>query len=161
MYASTWQTRGLPGSFAQTHEGWPVYSGRDLEQFRAAFAREKDFVRRFRAAGGLITAGTDCMPSCGYGIADELRLLVEAGLSPAEALRAGTSDAARVLGWGDRLGRVEAGTLGDLVLLDGDPLADIRNTGRVRAVVSDGRYLDRATLDGLLTRGGAAPSSAR
>jgi imidazolonepropionase-like amidohydrolase len=161
-YQNTWSERGLPGSFEKTHEGWPLFSGRDLEQFRAAFARMKDFVRRFRAAGGVITAGTDCMPSCGYGLADELRLLVEAGLSPAEALRAGTSDAARALGWGDRLGRLETGLLADLVLLDDDPLKDIRNAARVRAVVANGRYLDRGVLDSLLVRGkSASPASVR
>jgi imidazolonepropionase-like amidohydrolase len=57
-----------------------------------------------------------------------LELLVEAGLTPLEALRTATINPARVLGLADSLGSVEVGKLADLVLLDADPLADIRNT---------------------------------
>jgi imidazolonepropionase-like amidohydrolase len=96
-----------------------------------------------------ITAGTDCLPVCGAGLQDELSLLVGAGLSPAAALRAATSDAARVLGWSERTGRIAPRLDADLVLLDGDPLRDIEQTRRVHAVVVKGRYLDRQALDAL------------
>ena len=148
-YRDTWANRGLPGTFEQTHEGSPLYSGRSLEEFRAAFDRMKDFVRRFRRAGGVVITGTDCILGCGYGIADELRLLVDSGLSPVEALRAATSDAASVLGWGDRVGRVEAGAAADLLVLDEDPLRDVRNVTTLRALVINGRHLDRSQLDAL------------
>jgi imidazolonepropionase-like amidohydrolase len=154
-YRASWSARAFPGVFERAHEGFPIYTGSDLEQFQAVFARMKDFVRRFHAAGGMVIAGTDCVltiPYCGYDLQDELRLLVDAGLPPAAALRAATLDAARALGWSDRLGRVEAGALADLVLLDGDPLTDIGNTGRIHAVITRGRYLDRTTLDRLLQR---------
>jgi imidazolonepropionase-like amidohydrolase len=104
----------------------------------------KDFVGRFHRAGGIVITGTDCTPQCGYGIQDELRLLVDAGLTPAAALRAATSDAARVLGWADSVGVVKAGYVADLVILEADPLRDIANAGRVRAVVANGRFLDVA-----------------
>lgn len=148
-YRDTWKERRLPGTFEQTHQGWPVYSGASLDEFRAAFNRMKDFVRRFRSAGGVVVAGTDCVPGCGYGLADELRLLVESGLSPAEALRAATSDAAAILGWGNRVGRVEAGAAADLLVLDEDPLRDVRNVTTLRALVINGRHLDRSQLDAL------------
>ena len=67
-----------------------------------------------------------------------------------------TLNAARYVGATDSLGTVEAGKLADLVLLDADPLADIYNTQRIQAVVANGHYYDRATLDRLLQQVGAA-----
>ena len=116
--------------------------------YRDSWASMKDFVRRFHAAGGTITTGTDCLPWCGYGLPDELRLLVEAGLPPAAALRAATIDGVRVLRWQDR-GRIAPNLTADLVVLDGNPLQDIGHVRLVHAVVVNGRYLDRTALDGL------------
>jgi len=104
-------------------------------------------------AGVPILAGTDVgnpFVYPGFSLHDELGLLVEAGLTPAAALRAATLDPARYLGVADSLGSVARGKRADLVLLDADPLADIANTRRIRAVVARGRYLDRAALDALL-----------
>jgi imidazolonepropionase-like amidohydrolase len=68
----------------------------------------------------------------------ELELLVSAGLSPAAAVKAATADAAALLGLQDRVGTIDPGKAADLVLLDCDPLADIRNTRRIVAVIKDG-----------------------
>jgi imidazolonepropionase-like amidohydrolase len=73
--------------------------------------------------------------------------LAEAGLGPAEALRAATLTAAEALGLAGELGVIAPGALADLVLLDGNPLDDIRYLRRVRAVLAGGRL---ATLDQLL-----------
>jgi imidazolonepropionase-like amidohydrolase len=86
----------------------------------------------------------------GISLHEELLRLVEAGLTPLSALQAATIHPARVLGLADALGTVEAGKLADLVLLDADPLADIRNTRRIRAVVANGRLFRRQDLDRLL-----------
>jgi imidazolonepropionase-like amidohydrolase len=86
----------------------------------------------------------------GFSVHDELALFVESGMTPAEALRAATLAPARFLGKTDTLGTAAAGKLADLVLLDADPLADIRNTLKIRAVVAGGRLVDRAALDQLL-----------
>jgi imidazolonepropionase-like amidohydrolase len=158
-YRDAWRERRLPASFDRMREGFPTPEGPALEQYREAFARMKEFVRRFHEAGGVITAGTDCLPVCGYGLQDELRILVSAGLTPAAAMRAATVDAARVLGWQDRVGRVAPGLLADLVVLDGNPLQDIRHAGRVHAVITDGRYVDRAQLDGLLVTAPGDPAA--
>lgn len=123
-----------------------------MRDYAEAFERMKDFVRRFHEAGGVITTGTDCLPACGYGLGEELRLLVSAGLSPAAALRAATVDAARVLGWSDSVGRVAPNLFADLVLLDGNPLEDIKTVGRIHAVVANGHYLARKTVDGPVRR---------
>jgi imidazolonepropionase-like amidohydrolase len=86
----------------------------------------------------------------GFSVHDELALFVRAGLTPEKALKTATYDPAKFLGLLDRLGTVEKGKIADLVLLDANPLEDIRNTQKVRAVVLNGRYLDRAELDRLL-----------
>ena len=86
----------------------------------------------------------------GSGLHDELELLVGAGLSALEALQAATVGPARFLGVADSLGRVEPGMVADLVLLDADPRADIRNVRRIAAVVRGGVLLDRRALDRLV-----------
>jgi hypothetical protein len=86
----------------------------------------------------------------GFGLQEELRLFVRGGMSPLEALRAATLEPARYLAATDSLGTVARGKLADLVLLDADPLLDIGNAARIRAVVANGHYLDRPALDALL-----------
>ena len=98
-------------------------------------------------------AGTDtgnpfCFP--GFSLHDELVLLVIAGLSPVEALRSATLNPAKFFGLDQTLGTIEQGKIADLVLLDANPLTDIRNTQRINAVVSNGRLFDRKALDKLL-----------
>ncbi|MDX1585255.1 MAG: amidohydrolase family protein, partial [Balneolaceae bacterium] len=101
--------------------------------------------------GGVgILAGTDNGGFYGFGLHQELGLLVEAGLSPLESLQAATLNAAKYLGRSDDLGAVEVGKLADLVLLDANPLEDISNTQKIRAVVANGRYLNRSELDRIL-----------
>jgi imidazolonepropionase-like amidohydrolase len=92
----------------------------------------------------------------GFSLHEELTLLVAAGLLPREALEAATLNPARYLEATDSLGTVEAGKLADLVLIDANPLEDIRNTQRISAVVLNGRYLDRRALDRLLAEAEAA-----
>ncbi len=87
----------------------------------------------------------------GFSVHEELELLAEAGLSPAEALQAATLNPARYLGAADSLGTVTVGKLADLVLLNADPLADIRNTQTISAVMVRGRLFARPQLDSLLT----------
>ena len=87
----------------------------------------------------------------GSGLHDELELLVGAGLSPLEALQSATSGPARFLGIADSIGTIATGKTGDLVVLDADPLADIRNTRRIFAVVRNGALLDRGALDRIVS----------
>jgi imidazolonepropionase-like amidohydrolase len=86
----------------------------------------------------------------GYSVHQELELLVGAGLTPADALVAATLRAAEMLGKEDDFGTIEAGKRADLVLLDANPLDDIRNTRMIGAVVANGMYLDRAALEALV-----------
>lgn len=105
--------------------------------------------------GVRILAGSDTPNAFafpGFGLHDELELLVETGLSPLEALQAATIDAARFLQSTDTMGSVEPGKVADLVLLEGNPLEAISNTQTISAVVLDGLLLDRTELDEMLVR---------
>ncbi len=107
-----------------------------------------------QAAGVGILAGTDASDEAyvfpGSSLHDELVLLVEGGLTPLQALRAATLNPVRYLGAADSMGTVEAGRAADLVLLDANPLQDIRNTMRIFAVVANGRLIDAAERERLL-----------
>jgi len=116
---------------------------------RAMLRKRLSQLAEMQRAGVGVLTGTDAPlrnSPPGFGLHEELFLLVQGGLSPGEALRAATVDAARFLGLQDSLGSIAPGKLADLVLLDADPLADIRNTRRIRAVIANGRLLDAVDL---------------
>jgi imidazolonepropionase-like amidohydrolase len=101
-----------------------------------------------------LLAGTDLgnpLVSPGFDLHEELVLMVQAGLTPIDALRTATAGPAAFLERATDIGTVAQGQRADLVLLDANPLDDIRNTQRVRAVIVNGRLFDRAALDGLLS----------
>ncbi len=127
-------------------------SAEELADLKATFAELREVVRQMNRSGVTLVAGSDIagprVP--GFGLHDELLLLVEAGLTPMQALQAATLTPARVLNKGDDLGSIETGKIADLVLLDGNPLDDIRNTQRIRVVILNGKLLDRAALNRLL-----------
>ncbi len=117
-----------------------------------------EIVREFQRAGlGLLT-GTDAGAVnygpinvfYGFAVHDELRLLVDAGLTPLDALRTATLNPARYLEATDSLGTIAVDKMADLVLLDADPLVDIRNTERIHAVVANGTLIDGAERQRLL-----------
>jgi hypothetical protein len=115
--------------------------------------RYMQMVARMRVNGVPLLAGTDTGDPWSYPGAElhqELELLVKAGLTPAEALRTATLNPAKFLDAADSFGNVHAGLLADLVLLDADPLADIRNARRVQAVFTGGAYLPKKNLDSLV-----------
>ena len=119
----------------------------------ALYAIHSDLVGRLYRAGVPILAGSDSPNPFvypGFSLHDELGLLVRSGLSPAEALRTATINPATFLGVTDSLGTVARGKVADLVLLDANPLEDIANTRRIRAVIQGGRLLDRRALDAML-----------
>jgi hypothetical protein len=116
------------------------------------FRRE---IAGLHASGLGILAGTDMPNPClvaGFSLHDEIEELAAAGLSNRDALAAATINPARYLNATDSLGSIAAGMLADLVVLDANPLIDLANLRRIRAVVTDGRLLRRPTLDSLLAR---------
>ncbi len=104
-------------------------------------------VQKALSAGVKVVAGTDAGGWEHGNNARELELLVEAGMTPMQALVAATGWAAGCLGMDDRIGTIETGKLADLIVVDGDPLADIallQDKERIRLVMKEGRvYLDR------------------
>ncbi len=94
--------------------------------------------------GGTDTGNPFVFP--GYSMHEELELMVEAGLTPMEALVAATRRAAEMLGAEDVFGTMEPGKRADLLVLGGDPLKDIRNTRTLEVVVQGGEIIDRSSL---------------
>jgi Tol biopolymer transport system component len=106
---------------------------------------------RIQRAGGIVGMGSHGeIP--GPGFHWEVEAHVQAGMTPLEALRAATLGSAQAIGRGRDLGSVESGKLADLVILDASPEADIRNSQRVRWVLSKGRLYDADTLDEIWPR---------
>ncbi len=112
-----------------------------VEKVRRIIDTHRESVYMARRMGVPIVAGNDGGTPFNRheDLVTELRLLVDAGLSPMEALLAATREAARLLHLENEIGTIEPGKRADLVVLDGDPLADITAIGRVRDVVQAGR----------------------
>ena len=118
--------------------------------------------REIHNAGVRMLPGTNVAVALlypGFSLHEELEQMVRhLGMSPAEVIVSATRYPAEFFGMQDTLGTIAVGKVADLVLLDADPLVDIRNTTRIRGVVTNGRYLDRTALGALLS--GAARSAA-
>jgi imidazolonepropionase-like amidohydrolase len=117
------------------------------------FQKELELVGAMHRAGVPFMTGTDLGGAyvfAGSSLHHELELFVQAGFTPLEALQAATRNPAIFLGLSSSEGTVERGKLANLVLLDADPLKDIRNTQRINAVVLVGKYLPKETLQRML-----------
>jgi len=126
---------------------------------KRVYQRFLELVGTMNRAGVPLIAGTDTpnpwvLP--GFSLHEELGFLVDAGLTPMQALQAATINPARFLGREKELGTVEKGKLADLVLLDANPLQDILNTTKIVAVFANGRYLSKADLQQMLDDAAAA-----
>ena len=101
-------------------------------------------LRKLDEVGGIVALGTD--QSLGPAVHRELELLVGGGITPLEAIKIGTLNAAIFLGREKDMGSIEAGKLADIVLLDADPTKDINNVKRIHTVIKDGKVVDRSRL---------------
>jgi len=126
----------------------------DLATRQRFIEKELEVVNAMHRAGVPFLAGTDTPPGVyifpGFSLHEELQRFVAAGFTPMEALQTATLNPAKFLGREGELGTIEKGKLADLLLLDGNPLDDIRNTQKIAGVVANGRYYSRADLDKLL-----------
>jgi imidazolonepropionase-like amidohydrolase len=145
-----WKDRAWPMFSKDIAKNWSSDPFADRENF---FKAELKMVGEMNRAGVPILAGTDTAAGVrvypGYSLHEELALLVQAGLTPMEALQAATRNAGKYLELADT-GTLESGKRADVVLLDANPLEDINNTRKIQSVVLNGRYFSRADLDHLL-----------
>lgn len=122
---------------------------------RASFPQRYKFVKMLSDAGAGLLVGTDSMIPYlvpGYTTIDEMQHFVRAGLSPYQALRAGTSEAARFLGVTADSGTIAVGKRADLILVDVNPLEDIAGLWQLSGVAVNGRWLPRSELRKMLER---------
>ena len=144
---SSWNPKADQFLKNKTDEDWAIS--------RKLFSKDLELVGAMERAGVDILAGTDTLnPYClpGFSLHDELGLLVQAGLTPQQALQAATLSPARFMGRENDLGTVAAGKIADLVLLDANPIEDIGNTRKISAVVFGGKFFPRTSLDEMLTK---------
>ena len=149
---------------------WPMFTTDILKDMdtdplpmRETFTQmELQIVSVMRRIGIPFMAGTDTAAGVhvfpGFSLHEELEYFVRAGFTPLQALQTATLNPARFLGRPD-MGTVRKGNAADLVLLDANPLVDIANSRRIRAVVLNGRYLSRGDLDNLLRQAELAAAS--
>jgi len=123
-------------------------SSPQMQRRQEGFRRVEEFTRRYAQAGGRVLTGPDTGSSSGptnipgLSMHIEMEALVDAGLTPMQAILGSTKWAAEFFHLERDLGTVEPGKLADLILIEGDPLADIRATREIRAVILDGQLID-------------------
>jgi len=128
---------------AREHFNWMVkLSATDRKEWAQEAQRAREATAKMWRAGVTIGTGTDIW-QIPIGAHMELEQLVAAGLTPLQAIRAATGASARILGAEKDLGTIEVGKWADLVILDADPLADIRNTRKIWKVLQYGQLIDR------------------
>jgi imidazolonepropionase-like amidohydrolase len=139
----------LIGRWKERRRAAAGVSAHGADRMRKGWEHLLALVDRFHRAGGTVIAGTDC-PNvaivAGYSLHRELELLVRAGLSTMDALLAATSGAAARLDREHEFGTIAPGLAADLLLLNADPLADIRNTRRIERVIARGRVWEPEQL---------------
>lgn len=129
---------------------WAAVSTQNNLTTKAAFAKNMKLEAKFFRAGGLLVVGTDptgfggCI--AGWGNWRAIELLVEAGLTPVEAIQAATSNGAKLLKVGAQTGSIEAGKAADLIVVAGDPAKDISDLRKTETVFKDGVGYDSAKL---------------
>ncbi len=140
-------------NFSSRYESMPLVGrlpAADRKEFEAGFRNVLDFTRRFAAAGGKIQAGTDTITggTPGLSMHHEMEMLVEAGLTPMQALKAATSWPAELLQGKNgargnaKIGSIRAGNFADLVVVGADPMSDISNTKKIERVMKNGRWVE-------------------
>jgi hypothetical protein len=140
-------------NFSSRYENTPWISrlsADDRKEFETGFQNVLEFTRRYVAAGGKIHAGTDTIAggTPGLGMHHEMEILVEAGLTPMQALKAATSWPAELLQGKNgsrgtaKIGSIRPGSFADLVVVSADPLSDISNTKKIERVMKNGRWVE-------------------
>ena len=154
--ASAWQRPAARYATAMLRQWWSAdtnYSDAELAARRRGDTVRAKIVKALHDAGARLVVGTDSphpfvVP--GFAVHDELQNFVEAGLSPYEALRGATVDAAEFMNAAGEFGVVKVGARADIVLVDGNPLEDVKNASRIVGVMVRGHWLPRQELQAAL-----------
>jgi imidazolonepropionase-like amidohydrolase len=131
---------------------WRMKRSEDPNYSRKESIRKR-MTKVLHDAGARILLGTDTRNPyrvSGFSLHQELRILVDAGLRPYEAIKAGTRDAAECLGEQDEFGTISAGLRADLILIENNPLEDVGNAARLNGVMARGRWLPQPELQAML-----------
>jgi imidazolonepropionase-like amidohydrolase len=155
---------GIAADWQPAHNPYlkPPFTKQNIAQVRGSYFVLERLVKIFAAEGVKMVAGTDTPVSAtppGFALHDELANLVAAGLTPYQALRLATANAAEFVGASDRFGTVAVGRRADLVLLGANPLADIHATRKIAGVMVRGHWLPADQIAATLER--VAASSGR
>jgi hypothetical protein len=140
-------------NFSARYESMPWVArlpAAERKEFEAGFRNVLEFTRRYAAAGGKIHAGTDTITGGTPGLSQhhEMEMLVEAGLTPMQALKAATSWPAELLEGKNRargrarIGSIQPGNFADLIVVSADPSSDISNTKKIERVMKNGRWVE-------------------
>lgn len=146
------ETRGF-WSFVLEDFYKPGRTPEEMAQQRELYQHRLAFVAAMGKANVRVLAGSEAglvYAYPGFSLHDELAELVKAGLTPLQALRSATTTPTEFLGIDREVGAIRRGQLADLVVLNGNPLADIRNTAKIHAVLVRGRLIDSAERERLL-----------
>ncbi|MEW6736482.1 MAG: amidohydrolase family protein [Acidobacteriota bacterium] len=140
----------VPKPILETWEGALGYwKEDDFERGAKVWPKVLQLVKAYYDGGVLLTAGSD-LPNPwvipGISLHDELELLGEAGIPALDVIKIATHNSAEGLGVLNNTGTLEVGKRADLVVLNGDPLTDIRNTRKVEGVIMGGKYFDPHSL---------------
>jgi len=124
---------------------------RTLERMRLAAKLSLQVIHDLDSLGNRFLAGCDGLVP-GFCLHDELEWFTKAGFTPLQAIQTATINPARFLGKEQRQGAIDVGKRADLVLLNANPLVDVRNTSRIEDVVVRGRLVRKQDIDGILAR---------
>jgi imidazolonepropionase-like amidohydrolase len=115
----------------------------DLTAVKAGYRKMRQLLLTYSKMGGRVLCGSDTSISVpGLSLQREMLMLIDSGFTPMQAITSATKSNAQFLGKSSELGTVAAGKLADLVVLDADPLQEIRNVRRVKMVIKDGQIVD-------------------
>jgi imidazolonepropionase-like amidohydrolase len=126
------------------YERYAKFAPDRLSNAREGYKKLEDLMRRFVKAGGLLRAGSDPNNGLpGLGLHQEMVMFVEAGITPMQAIQAGTINSAKAFRKDKDYGTIEAGKVADIVIVDGDPMKDMWTVQNVTLVVQSGKIVDR------------------